>query len=180
MTGRLFRAARALISALAIGCATAASAQQPSPDQVAAVRSACPSDYRANCAGVPPGGKEALACLAKNADRLSPACRTAATGGTAPPAAAASPSPAVPAPAATPDTAAAPPVPAAPKSGPAPAAPAMVSPREEFALLRFGCGPDVRSLCPGTPPRGGRIVACLSAHRAALSPLCVRALSNLR
>jgi hypothetical protein len=35
-------------------------------------------------------------------------------------------------------------------------------------------------LCAGTPLGGGRILACLSAHRSSLSPQCVRALATLR
>ena len=47
-----------------------ASAQQPSQEQISAIRSACRADYQARCAGVQPGGPEALACLKKNSARL--------------------------------------------------------------------------------------------------------------
>src|ERR1700722_17656235 len=40
--------------------------KKPSGSQIAAVRSACRSDYRRNCAGVPTGGAAALQCLQKN------------------------------------------------------------------------------------------------------------------
>jgi hypothetical protein len=150
---------------------------QPTANQVTAVRNACPADYRAHCASVPPGGQAALSCLMQNLSSLSAACQKAVSAavGPAPPAAAAAPAPATttatPAPAAT-----AAPAAAAPAPPPMPA----LTPRQELAVLRFGCGPDVRTLCPGTHPGGGRIAGCLSAHRAELSPRCVRALSTLR
>lgn len=50
---------------------------QPNPEAVAAVRANCRSDFLAYCSGVRPGGREALACLARNIDRLQPACRQA-------------------------------------------------------------------------------------------------------
>jgi hypothetical protein len=184
---------RALFGAVALSLAAlgpifltdVATAQQPSSAQIAAVRSSCPADYRAHCASVPPGGQASLACLVKNMGSLSAACRNAVaaasgtSAGQAPAAArpAASPdasapaAPAASAPAPAPAQAAAPP--------PAPGAPAL-PPREELALLRIGCGADFRLLCRGTPPGGGRILSCLSTHRASLSPQCVRALVQLR
>lgn len=50
---------------------------QPSPQATAAVRASCRSDFLTYCQGVPRGGREALACLARNMDRLAPACRDA-------------------------------------------------------------------------------------------------------
>src|SRR5258708_33070828 len=41
-------------------------AKKPSGAQVAAIRSACRSDYQKVCAGVPTGGSAALQCLEKN------------------------------------------------------------------------------------------------------------------
>jgi hypothetical protein len=162
----------------AIVVALPASAQ-PTANQVTAVRNACPADYRAHCASVTPGGQAAFACLKQNLSSLSPACQKAVSAATGPaPPAAAPTAPATQAPAATP-------APAAPGAAPAPAATAApavpaLTPREELAVLRIGCGPDVRTLCAGTQPGGGRIAGCLSAHRAELSPRCVRALSTLR
>src|ERR1700728_2456970 len=80
-------------------------AQQPSQDQISAIRQSCRSDFMANCSGVQPGGKDALECLKRNLPKLSRACKTAvsAVGPAAPasePPTASPPSPAA-APAAT-------------------------------------------------------------------------------
>jgi len=45
-------------------------------------------------------------------------------------------------------------------------------PREELFVLRSACGADVRSLCGGVPPGGGRILQCLATQAASLSPDC--------
>jgi len=73
--------------------AGSASAQQPTAEQASAIRSACRSDYMANCSGVPAGGEASLACLKQNAAKVSPACQNAlrAVGGAPKPAAAAMP-----------------------------------------------------------------------------------------
>jgi hypothetical protein len=148
--------------------ATAAPAGQPSSAQVSAIRSACRSDYPKVCAGVPTGGAPALQCLEKNKAKLSAGCEkavSAASGGGAPAAAGE-------APAAAGATAAA-----------APAAPAVIvlrpmRPREELLVLRSACGADVRSICGGVAPGGGRIVQCLATNAAQLSPACKDVLSQ--
>ena len=139
----------------------AAAAKQPSSAQVGAVKSACRSDYPKVCASVPPGGAPALECLEKNKAKVSAACAkavTAAAGGggaTAAPAAA-----------------------AAPAAGAAPAAaPAVIvlrplRPREELFIVRSACGADIRTLCAGVQPGGGRIVQCIASNAASLSPGC--------
>jgi hypothetical protein len=140
--------------------AAGTAAKQPSSAQVSAIRSACRSDYPKVCAGVPTGGAPALQCLEKNKAKLSPACEqavAAASGGGAAPAAA-----------------------AAPAGAPAAAAPAAqtvivlrpMRPREELFVLRSACGADVRAICGGVPPGGGRIVTCLATNAASLSPAC--------
>src|SRR5882757_9026344 len=53
--------------------AAGAPAKKPSSAQVAAIRSACRSDYQKVCAGVPTGGAPALQCLEKNKSKVSPA-----------------------------------------------------------------------------------------------------------
>jgi hypothetical protein len=113
---------------------------------------------------VPTGGAPALQCLEKNKAKLSAGCEkavSAASGGAAPAAGAA------------PGAAAA----------AAPAAPAVIvlrpmRPREELLVLRSACGTDVRSICGGVQPGGGRIVQCLATNAAQLSPACKDVLSQ--
>jgi hypothetical protein len=148
--------------------AASAAAKKPSSAQVAAIRSACRSDYQNNCAGVPTGGAAALNCLEKNKANLSASCQKAvsAAGGTATPAAGGAP-----ADAATANPAAAP--------GPAPALVLRpMRPREVFFVLRSACGEDVRALCAGVPAGGGRIIQCLAAQAASLSPACTDVLGQ--
>jgi hypothetical protein len=45
-------------------------------------------------------------------------------------------------------------------------------PREELFVLRSACGADVRALCGGVPPGGGRIMQCIADRAADLSPTC--------
>ena len=45
-------------------------------------------------------------------------------------------------------------------------------PREELFVLRSACGADVRSICGGVAPGGGRIIQCLATNAAQLSPAC--------
>ena len=52
-------------------------AQQPSSEQIAAIRQSCRSDFMSHCAGVQPGGKDALQCLKRNAGGVSAACKSA-------------------------------------------------------------------------------------------------------
>ena len=148
--------------------AAAPAAGQPSSAQISAIRSACRSDYPKVCAGVPTGGAPALQCLEKNKAKLSAGCEkavSAASGGAAAPAAGAAPAAAGAAAAA------------------APAAPAVIvlrpmRPREELLVLRSACGADVRSICGGVQPGGGRIVQCLATNAAQLSPACKDVLSQ--
>jgi len=151
--------------------AATTTAKKPGDAQVAAIRGACRSDYPKVCAGVPTGGAPALQCLEKNKSKVSANCEkaiSAASGGAAAAGAAG-------APAAT--------ATAAPATAPAAtAAPALVlrplRPREEIFVLRSACGGDVRSLCGGVQPGGGRIVQCLATRAASLSPACKEVLSQ--
>jgi hypothetical protein len=144
---------------------------KPSSAQISAIRIACRSDYPKVCAGVPTGGAPALECLEKNKARVSASCQkavAAATGGGAAPAAGAAA-----------DTAAASPAAAAPAAAPAPALVLRpMRPREELFVLRSACGGDVRSLCGGVQPGGGRIVQCLATQAASLSPACKQVLGQ--
>jgi hypothetical protein len=152
-------------AAPAAKAAASAPAKKPSGAQISAIRSACRSDYPKVCAGVPTGGAPALQCLEKNKSKVSAGCQkaVAAVGGGAPAVAGA------PATAAT----------ASPDAAPAaaPAAPAVMvlrpmRPREVLFVLRSACGGDVRALCPGVEPGGGRIIECLATQAASLSPPC--------
>ena len=142
----------------------AAPAGQPTSAQISAIRSACRSDYPKVCAGVPTGGAPALQCLEKNKAKLSAGCEkavSAASGGGATTATAA---------------------PAAGAAGAA-AAPAVIvlrplRPREELLVLRSACGADVRTICGGVAPGGGRIVQCLATNASQLSPACKDVLSQ--
>jgi hypothetical protein len=156
--------------------AAAPAAGQPTNAQISAIRSACRSDYPKVCAGVPTGGAPALQCLEKNKAKLSAGCEkavSAASGGGA--AAAAPAAGAAPAAAGT--------APAGAAAAAAPAAPAVIvlrpmRPREELFVLRSACGADVRSICGGVAPGGGRIVQCLATNAAQLSPACKDVLSQ--
>jgi hypothetical protein len=151
--------------------AAGSAAKRPTDAQIAAIRSACRSDYPKVCAGVPAGGAPALQCLDNNKSKVSSGCQQAlnvASGGAAPAAAAST---------------------AAPAADSAPAAAAATAavivlrpmrPREELFVLRSACGGDVRSLCGGVPPGGGRIVTCLATNAASLSSACKDVLSQFR
>jgi hypothetical protein len=135
-------------------------AKQPSSAQVAAVRTACQSDYPKVCAGVPPGGAPALQCLDKNKAKVSAGCQqavNAATGGTAAPV----------------TGGAAPTAAAAPAAAPvSPLVLRKMLPREELFVTRSACAADISTLCQGVVPGGGRIMQCLSVRSASLSPAC--------
>ena len=152
--------------------AASTTAKKPTSAQAAAIRSACRSDYQKVCAGVPTGGSAALQCLEQNKSKVSAPCQQAvgAAGGGAAAAAAGGASTATPATAAPAGATAAAP------------APALVlrplRPREEIFVLRSACGGDVRSLCGGVEPGGGRIVQCLATKAASLSPACKEVLSQ--
>jgi hypothetical protein len=154
--------------------ATAAPAGQPTSAQVSAIRSACRSDYPKVCAGVPTGGAPALQCLEKNKAKLSAGCEkavSAASGGGAATATAAPAAGAAPAAAGAASA-------AAPVAAPTVIVLRPMRPREELFVLRSACGADVRSICGGVQPGGGRIVQCLATNAAQLSPACKDVLSQ--
>ncbi|PWE75511.1 hypothetical protein XF30_00880 [Bradyrhizobium sp. SUTN9-2] len=142
----------------------AAAAKQPSPAQVSAIKSACRGDYSKVCASVPPGGAPALECLEKNKAKVSAGCAkavNAAFGGGA----------------AAPASAAAPAAEAAPAAAPAAIVLRPLLPREELFIVRSACGADIRTLCAGVAPGGGRIIQCISNRAASLSPACKEVLA---
>jgi len=135
----------------------AAAAKQPSSAQVAAIKSACRSDYPKVCASVPPGGAPALECLEKNKAKVSPSCQSAlgaASGGAA--------TTAAPAAGAT----------AAPAAAPTVLVLRPMRPREELFVARSACGADIRTICAGVEVGAGRIMQCLANNAASLSPAC--------
>jgi hypothetical protein len=158
-------AAPAAATTAAPKAAAAAPAGQPSSAQISAIRSACRSDYPKVCAGVPTGGAPALECLEKNKAKLSTGCEkavSAAGGGGAATATSAAPAAA---------------------GAAAAAAPTVIvlrpmRPREELLVLRSACGADVRTICGGVAPGGGRIVQCLATNAGQLSPACKDVLSQ--
>jgi hypothetical protein len=137
----------------------AAAAKQPSPAQVSAIKSACRGDYPKVCASVPPGGAPAVECLEKNKAKVSAGCAKAVNaafgGGAAPPASGAAPA-----------------AEAAPAAAPAVIVLRPLLPREELYILRSACGADIRTLCAGVAPGGGRIIQCISNRATSLSPAC--------
>lgn len=151
--------------------AASSTAKKPTDAQVSAMRSACRSDYQKVCAGVPTGGAPALQCLEKNKAKVSAPCQqavNAASGGAAPAASgtAATATPGASAPGATaPGT-------AAPAAAPTVIVLRPMRPREELFVLRSACSADVRALCGGVAPGGGRIVQCLANKAASISPAC--------
>src|SRR5580692_10701655 len=147
-----------------------ATTSKPRNANIAAIRSACRSDYSRVCAGVPTGGAPALQCLEKNKSRVSAACQkavAAVSDHAAPPTAGGG---AVPATEAT----------ASPAGAPAAAVLVLrpMRPREELFVLRSACGLDARALCAGVAPGGGRLMQCLAARSASLSPDCRDVLSE--
>src|SRR5262245_32993762 len=135
--------------------AATSAAKKPTDAQAAAIRSACRGDYSKVCAGVPTGGAPALECLEKNKAKVSAGCgkALAAVSSGAAPAAGAS------APAA---------VAAAPAAAPAVIVLRPLLPREELFVLRSACSADVRMLCAGVAPGGGRIIQCIANRGANL------------
>ena len=194
MTVDCWRAVHVLLATgLAVGTSFAAAAQQPTSEQISAIRASCRSDFMAQCTGVKPGTKDALECLKRNAAKVSPACRTALdavgprpteSAAPAPAPAAAAPPPAAAAPAPPPAAAAVPP-PSATAEPPAtaaePAAPPPPSTRageggkaasSQAAAVRAACHSEFGVHCPGVKPGGSAALRCLQANAAALSPPC--------
>jgi hypothetical protein len=135
-------------------------AQQPTQAQRDAIRASCRSDFISNCAGVEPGGKEALECLLRNESKLSSACQGAvsavAVKATEPPAV----------------------EPAAKSETTAPAAPAAQSASSDDQLksVQKACTiSDLMAHCSWLQPSNPEILLCLKANSGDLSPGCPEA-----
>jgi hypothetical protein len=121
----------------------------PTAAQQDAMRSACRSDFISKCTGVTPGGKDALACLQKNAGTLSPGCKTVVSATIAG------------APAGTPAA-----------TAPAAAAVAPSVTPEQMSAVRFTCRADFGRYCKGVAAGGPEALGCLQTNAARLAPNC--------
>ena len=66
---------RSLIAALALSSLALSFTSAQAQDFTAAQRAACKGDFETFCKGTMPGGGRVLACLSKNNDKLSAACK---------------------------------------------------------------------------------------------------------
>lgn len=60
------------------------------------------------------------------------------------------------------------------------APPAAAQQASTFRMLRQACADDVRKLCPGIAPGGGRLKKCLEEKSEQVSEACSRALAARR
>ena len=181
----------AIFGAVALATLTAShlavtAQEKPTAAQKQALRSACPADFRANCAGVPTGGMAALVCLEQHVNNLSPACQSAVkavSGGPDEAKASTKTTSDKTKSAATKKTATkssggSKPAPAA---GPAPGAvPILDRPVmpffRELRITARSCARDFRILCPDVPVGHGNALFCLKVHGDRLSQRCRAAL----
>jgi outer membrane biosynthesis protein TonB len=154
------------LTALTLG---QAAAQQPTQAQREAIRASCRADFMANCAGVEPGGREALECLQHNDAKLSAACREAVN--------AVAPKPAerseTTAPAAPPET--------KPDAVPAQTQATPASSQDDaLKAVQSACTlNDLVAHCSWIAPNNPEILLCLKANAAGLSPGCQAAVQSL-
>ena len=180
-TATATKAIPASVALLLLLIGPGARAQQPSQDQIAAIRASCRSDFMANCSGVTPGGKDALECLKRNLAKLSGSCKTAVSAITPAPAAPATAT-VTPAPAPSPSAAVTPPASssvkpaAAPKPTPhttaklAPSAPpaAAAAPGTAAAVPAPAAAPEGPNVMVLPPREALRIVRICAADQQAL------------
>ncbi len=137
-----------LVSPLALMEKSAA--QQPSREQVEAIRESCRSDFISHCPSVQPGGREALECLQRNAAQLSPTCSSAVDA-----------------------AAALPPAVAGPQPQPSPTQPSQATASDQLGAMRQGCTlDDFLSHCSWIQPNSPELLLCLRANAAKVSPGC--------
>jgi hypothetical protein len=183
-TRRFVACSYSLVGVLLAIAPLASEAQQPTPQQQSAIRNSCRSDFQANCAGVQPGGAEALQCLRQNVAKVSPACQQALAPvmGSATPQASGAASASAPAGAAAGGAAASPKSPATAPAGQGGQMGGGQPPtmREELMLTRELCGAEFRSYCANVQLGGGRAIQCLEANATNLSARCKGALAQIR
>jgi hypothetical protein len=159
-----------------------AKAGQPTQAQGAAIRSACPTDYKTYCSSVPPGGQASLSCLQQNVSKLSGDCQSAvqATMSTGAPASSSTKSTTAPS-SNTGGTTTATPSSKNKSAATTPTASVPITsltPRQQLFLVRQACHADFQKYCGGVMLGGGRGAACLEANRAKLSAGCVGAIAQ--
>jgi hypothetical protein len=175
------------VAKLSSGCQQAVKAVMPAP---AAKPAAPPTPVAATppppAAPAAPAAAAAIPATVEPAAPAAPAAATAATPAAAKPAApaastppAAAAKPASVKPSSPPAKAAAKPHVSAPAPAAAPPAVIVVAPRQVFALVRTKCRAEYRAYCSDVDIGGGRVVACLQANAASLSPTCQSGLAEL-
>ena len=155
-----------------------AAAQQPTEAQRDAIRSACRSDFMANCSGVQPGGKDAFECLVRNDAKLSPSCQAAvhaAAPKPAEPAAATTPAPAAPA-----NSETAPPATKVERAPPGIQVAPTEAQNDQLKSVQQACTlNDFVAHCSWIAPSNPEILLCLKGNAADLSPNCQAAVQSL-
>jgi len=168
------------LASLSAGC------QQAIKAIAAAAKPAAPAVAKPAAPAAAPAATPAP--VATPAPAVTPPVDATAPATTPPPASATAPAPAPKASSTAPTLQPAPPKkavtapPAAAAPPPAAAAPApviVVAPRQVFALVRTACRADYRAHCSNVDIGGGRVVQCLQANAAALSPTCREGLAAL-
>ena len=61
-----------------------------------------------------------------------------------------------------------------------PATPGVSAPVQVPPEVRAACEADVKKLCAGVQPGGGRILQCLAQHKAEVSDACKQAVMKAR
>lgn len=163
-----------LKSSLVAGCVVAltltpAAAQQPTQAQRDAIRASCRSDFMANCAGVQPGGKEALECLLRNESKLSAPCRSAVNAIAAPASSPATSAPAAAAPAQPSDAST-----AGQPATPAAAAPASRKPSHPVTAPNQKTPAAMRTAPPAAPAASATTAAPAVAPLGPIRPMLPR------
>ena len=161
------------VAKLSSGCQQAVKAVMSAP----AAKPPAPPVTAAPAAPAPSASPAAPAPTAPVAATLPAPAPAASPAATKPATPVASPPPAAPAqPAAK--SAAKPPA-SPPPTTAAPPAVIVVAPRQVFALVRTKCRAEYRAHCSDVDIGGGRVVACLQANAASLSPTCQSGLAEL-